>query len=368
MDGSLTVPVEEHETHTMFYKSPTLNIQDECEKPQQQIKVNTFSQKQSYGVRYSGKGLNPIKEGLSINTLKILKTWLKILKDKHLKAIGEVISNNSNFYFIPTICVLDEMKTFLLVQEQINSILFGVTYRKNEEFFLSDKFDELIECLVEYDTQDLIVSESRIKEQTDNLGETGKPFEIKDTFHNSEIGSCRDHWEFKIKNFLTRSNEKWLLDQFNLWKKFLNQNSVEGHYDDFSHPAYDNFQHIRSLKAKLTDKERIRHVRRRFSSMLNQNFDVPENASASKKINSSQFSEIKLEVLKWDICALLRTIEEIENKVKMLNILHQTSSSDSKFCEKFIKHQFAMLNFSRNYIAIQYAQENPSNERNKLAI
>ena len=34
--------------------------------------------------------------------------------------------------------------------------------------------------------------------------------------------------------------------------------------------------------------------------------------------------------------------------------------------EKYIRNQFAMLNFNRNFIAIKYAQSNPSDLRNNL--
>ena len=41
------------------------------------------------------------------------------------------------------------MKTHLLVQEQINIILFGVTYLKKEDYFFSDKFDMLVDWLTD---------------------------------------------------------------------------------------------------------------------------------------------------------------------------------------------------------------------------
>ena len=70
--------------------------------------------------------LNPIKEGLSDNTLKILKAWLKSVRDRHFKAVGML--DKDNFKYIPTVWVLFEMKEILMIPEQINAILFGVTY------------------------------------------------------------------------------------------------------------------------------------------------------------------------------------------------------------------------------------------------
>ena len=55
--------------------------------------------------------------------------------------------NEITHTFIPTIAVLEEMRTYLMVQEQINTILFGVTYQKREDFFYDEKFEALIEAL-----------------------------------------------------------------------------------------------------------------------------------------------------------------------------------------------------------------------------
>lgn len=45
--------------------------------------------------------LNPIKEGLSDNTLKILKACLKTVKDRHFKAVGT--QDKDDFKYVPTV-------------------------------------------------------------------------------------------------------------------------------------------------------------------------------------------------------------------------------------------------------------------------
>ena len=72
--------------------------------------------------------LNPVKEGLADNTLRILKAWLKTIKDRHFKAVGPMDKNA--FKYIPTVCILFEIKDILMIQEQINAILYGVNYAK----------------------------------------------------------------------------------------------------------------------------------------------------------------------------------------------------------------------------------------------
>ena len=43
-----------------------------------------------------------------------------------------------------------------MVGKQINSILYGVTYSKNQDFFSSNEFYSLVECLSNYDKDDMI--------------------------------------------------------------------------------------------------------------------------------------------------------------------------------------------------------------------
>ena len=54
------------------------------------------------------------------------------------------------------------MKTHLLVQEQINIILFGVTYQKKEDYFYSDKFDLLVDGLADNENIEEIIIDNSV--------------------------------------------------------------------------------------------------------------------------------------------------------------------------------------------------------------
>ena len=104
-------------------------------------------------VKNINKALNPIKEGLSDNTLKILKACLKVVKDRHFKTLGKMDKNE--FKYIPTLWVLFELKEMFMITEQINTVLFGVTYTKKENFILSDKFQEIVDSILEFEKREL---------------------------------------------------------------------------------------------------------------------------------------------------------------------------------------------------------------------
>lgn len=100
----------------------------------------------------SSKGLNPIKEGLSDTTLLIVKACCRMLLDSHQIDIEQSkYGNEIKHSFVPTVSILEKMRENLLVQQQINTILFGESYRKSQEFFKSENYSLLVESLAESD-------------------------------------------------------------------------------------------------------------------------------------------------------------------------------------------------------------------------
>lgn len=337
-------------------------------------------QKQSYIMRARDKNGNPVKEGLSDNTLLIMKACLKVIKESHLKHIGEN-GSQSNMFYIPTVCVLEEMKKFLMIQEQINAVLFGISYTKREDFFQDQDFNKLVEILVYYEERDQILDIGSQKEEDLGILKHEDSTQLQDSktqMVRKEITEDRKiHWENCLKKFLTKSNEKWILDQFNLCKKFLNQNSIMGHYDDFSDPVYEEFSHIVSMKKKCSDREQMLKLQKRFTTLVKtHSVDLASGTNNLDDIPVHRISDVDLTVLKCDIDALLRTIEEIENKVRMNKILSHSGKNsvkrnlekEAKMKDRFIREQFSMLNFGKNFMAVDYSLKNPSDERNKFSL
>lgn len=83
-------------------------------------------------------------------------------------------------------------------------------------------------------------------------------------------------------------------------------------------------------------------------------------------------------IVKIDIAALIKAIEEIENRMKMDKILNRKKTKgkededileqEEKMKDRIMRQQFSMLNFNRNYIALTYSQANPSDDRNAISI
>ena len=91
--------------------------------------------------------------------------------------------------------------------------------------------------------------------------------------------------------------------------------------------------------------------------------------------NIKTVKELDLRINKSDIHGLLTTIEEIENKVKLKNILCKTlalqlEEKDSPFEIKknarTVRLNLSMLNYSRNYLAVKFALDHPSDEKNEI--
>lgn len=211
--------------------------------------VVPINQEEQVTFRSVNKVLNPIKEGLAASTLKVMKACIKITRDEHFNAVGKM--DKDQFKYLPTSCIIFELKEIFMIQEQINVLLYGVSYTKNEGFLKSDKFERLIESLLEFEKKAVrIDAEDEESDSEDNE-------ELDDCVINENQSHCkepklsrRDEIANEIILYLSKSNEKWILDQYNLCKKFLITNSIDGHYDEFSHPVYEHFKHIKYMKEK----------------------------------------------------------------------------------------------------------------------
>lgn len=171
------------------------------------------------------------------------------------------------------------MRNNLMVQEQINSLLLGVTYKKRESFFDSPKFEKLLDCLVDEDTYDDLFDEDKSAVQSaDFEGDTA--MRRQKTFAERDEENTREYWRSKLINYLTKSNEQWILDQFNLCKRFVNQNSIEGHFDDFRHSIFNRFKHILTLRKKI-------HERNEQSNFNNEILSgtMKPNTNSKKQLN-----------------------------------------------------------------------------------
>jgi hypothetical protein len=74
-----------------------------------------------------------------------------------------------------------------------------------------------INCLTEYDNNSAIIEdEEEIKTEVVEQQETDQMCVTKTSIKKKDSDSRKTSWESIIKNFLLKSNEKWILDQFNL--------------------------------------------------------------------------------------------------------------------------------------------------------
>ena len=230
----------------------------------------------------------------------------------------------------------------------------GITYVKSVEFFDSETFDLLVDYIVESEKEGNILGDVYEEEKVEEMNEECS--KRQKTLVDKEIEpEKKQFWKEKLINFLTGSNEKWILDQFNLCKRFFLQNSIEGMYKDFEHPFYNRFSHIRALRIKVerrviaTAKSNARNMnylnmenvtKLMDNSLIVDCLDEDRNQSLEKKDkeiglnafgkgNTSILEEnfqkgLEMEkVMKCDISALLKAIEEIEKRLRMEKILYK---------------------------------------------
>ena len=177
--------------------------------------------------------------------------------------------DKDEFKYIPTLWVLFEMKEMFMITEQINTVLFGVTYIKKQGFIESDKFQEIVDWILEFEKKELRIDAEDEESEDEDENIIDEDQEISESETGVVKGNKRrEEIERDVRWFLTKSNEKWILDQYNLWKRFLIQNSIQGNYDEFSHPVYQKFEQVRNLKNKWRNLEAIGNNYKKFSEII----------------------------------------------------------------------------------------------------
>lgn len=166
----------------------------------------------------SGNVGNPIKEGISLTTLKLLKMTLIIMKEDYLFLAKK---EQTSVIMVPVEVVIKEMYKNLCIQEHINQVCLGIHYEKDLSFFESSRFDRIIQGFSLYEER-----ESKVPKQNLNFKNLAKGIFMKTILKKrNDIRGL--FWRNKLKNFIIKSDEKWILDQYNLIKRFCLDNSVE---------------------------------------------------------------------------------------------------------------------------------------------
>lgn len=165
--------------------------------------------------------------------------------------------------FVPTNHIINDMFIKLQIHEQLNSIIFGPTYEKHHDFFNSEEFKNMVYDIASNENQYSLIAKKVAVHQThnnpnnefDNIYlEEEKSMMMDINNENDDSYKFKNNldykfWESKIIDFLTKSNEKWILDQYKLVKQYLLENSIESHITQFKHPVYNYYNGIEGLKS-----------------------------------------------------------------------------------------------------------------------
>ena len=263
-----------------------------------------------------------------------------------------------------------------------------LTMPNKDNFIKSDRFNEIVDSLLEFEKKTIRIDaeDSESDDEEVEVNEDDGAIGEQNCTANKSL-ERREEIARDMIRFITKSNEKWILDQFNLCKKFLIQNSIEGHYDEFAHPVYENFSHIKSMKEKWCDSKAVGKNYKTFTNMVKStqsgiteaitvkslNGDISEKHS-SKTHSQNPTGIVNLEVRKTDVFSLLLTIEEVENKIRLNKILTKINAKDNEeddeICQRndsrAVRLLLSMLNYSRNFAAVKFAQDHPSDEKNQI--
>jgi hypothetical protein len=161
---------------------------------------------------------NPVKEGLCDTSLKLLKVTLKMFKEDYLVFIKK---ENCSTLLMPVEVIIKQMYKHLCIQEHINQVCLGMHYRKDRGFFKTSTFNRLVKGFSLYTQKEEKEAKSDL-----NLSSINQSMR-RNQEYKAKIDLDLLYWRNKLQNFMLESNEKWMLDQYNLIKRFCIENSIE---------------------------------------------------------------------------------------------------------------------------------------------
>ena len=242
--------------------------------------------------------INPVKQGLSEDTLKILiGVFGVILRQLHCYIDDNRLPKNKNYY-IATSKIVKTISSNLLVFEQINAILLGPNYVKNSSYLSSKQYEAFLNEMEMFDMMNYnntSLESFKYYKNIKDLRKKTKVNEDKTSSKGEDVPFTREKFDKYMRNYLLNSDENWILMQYNLCKAFLIQNSIMKPKSVAVDLNVDNIDNMNSLTIN--------------------------NQRSMNPINKTIFSEAgenKEEMIKViDISALFRIIKEIEKRVKI---------------------------------------------------
>lgn len=154
---------------------------------------------------------NPVKEGLCDTSLKMLKVTLQMFKQDYLIFIKKSAATS---LLMPVEVVIKQMYKHLCIQEHINQVCLGMHYKKDRGFFKTPTFTRLVHAFTPYGSEKDDKNQS--EPNTSNLNQSSRLFQDQ----KAKIDLHNLYWKNKLQSFMLESDEKWMLDQYNLIKRF----------------------------------------------------------------------------------------------------------------------------------------------------
>ena len=321
--------------------------------------------------------INPVKEGLSETTMRITNVTIMMIRDNYLRMLRR---RHLGCMFLPVNVVISEVYKNLCIQEHINYICLGVSYKKDHSFINTEEFEEIVKYLGKYNTDEM--PENRPKPENDMKSLIKRKLS-KLTFTNTsqdKLDLKSLFWRHKLQDYLLKSDEKWMLDQYNLVKRFLLQNSVDSNILEFSDPIYNNYEFVRKMKAKAIKTKEVhftRNVTRNLDGLnVKELYDKYNDQTATNYIQTEFYNNYmtedkamstRLNFKKIDVNALADTFTEIERFLSMKEILtnkklnsqnlKQVDIEKLRENKRYVRNQLAMVHFGRNHSSISQVQE-----------
>ena len=203
--------------------------------------------KSIYRVDNYNLNYDPSSRMISESIIHVIVTTLKQMMVQTQKKIRMMGINDSIPIFLPTVLIINELASNMMINEHFKTILFGI-HNKSKRKFDEAKLISLAQTLANKTLNDFIHQNDSFRD----YDETHNGVNMYCALAGCSYDTRYRVWLDKLKNLLLKSNEHWLLNQFQFCKILIFNNSFEMNVDNIPEYMFDVIPYLANYKQNCT--------------------------------------------------------------------------------------------------------------------
>ena len=189
---------------------------------------------------------DPSDRMIADSIIYVMVATMKQIKIDIQRKIGKGNIDDSIPIYVPIVLVINELASNMMINEHFKTIFFGI-HNKSKRNFDETKLVSLAETLANKILNDFICKNDSYRD----YDETHNGSNMFCALAGCSYETRYRVWLDKLKNLLLKSNEHWLINQFQYCKILMVSNSFEMNVEDIPEYLFDAIPYLTDINKKL---------------------------------------------------------------------------------------------------------------------